>query len=659
MAMDFFSRQDQARKKTWLLAFYFLIAVALIVLALNGAFYLLVRYIQPEPLSLQQWLLEFNHWKYVTGFTVWIIFIVSATRIFFLRGGGAAVAKMAGATPIDVSSRDLHIRRLVNIAEEMAIASGVAMPELWVMTREDGINAFVAGYHPDQTVLVVTQGALDNLNRDELQGVVGHEFSHILNGDMRINVHLIGILAGILFIGQIGLWLIRHGFYAGEYSQSRRDNRVTLIVLLTGLVIAGIGYIGVFFGRLIKAAISREREYLADAASVQFTRNPQGLAGALWKIATHAQGAQLNGRHAEEMSHLCFGANAVEGMFARLSGWLSTHPPLETRIKAIAPGFVGGLYATKRADPALPDEVWDNRDLEQATLLRGLAPPLRRPAPAATPPPMPQPAPSALAATVGTVTPAGLDYAIRLRHAIPQTIHQQLHQPNGARAVMYALLLPPVGASLMRKQALRYIQTLENAELAKLSAQLEPLARPLGVKFRLPLADLALPALRSLTEPQKATFDKVCQALIKLDGKVSLLEFTLSAVLRSHLFPAPKAKAKFRNFQEVRDELCVLLSVVAHASAAPLAQREAVYLRNMQTFDRAAPPLLPVAQLGTQRLDQALQTLDCLPMMLKRNVITACADCVISDGMVEPVEMELLRAIADTLGCPMPPLPMA
>jgi Zn-dependent protease with chaperone function len=326
--MDFFYRQDQARRKTWLLVLYFILAVACIVIVVNtaayAAFYVVLRYLEiTSPVThvgMQGWLGS-HAWLYLSFITVGIIVGGSLYRLLKLADGGVSVALMVGARPLLSSSTTPADRVLVNVVEEMAIASGMPVPQLFVMETEASINAFVAGYRPTETVMVVTRGALDHLSRDELQGVVGHEFSHILNGDMRLNLRLLAVLAGILLIGKIGGVLMR-GAREGS-------GRAAIFAIIFGLVLYLIGYAGLFFGRVIKAAISRQREFLADASAVQFTRDSKGLAGALFKIDSMALSTQLHTAYAEDLSHMCISETLGQ------HGWLATHPPLHERIEAM------------------------------------------------------------------------------------------------------------------------------------------------------------------------------------------------------------------------------------------------------------------------------------------------------------------------------------
>ncbi|MFS8137654.1 MAG: M48 family metallopeptidase [Thermomonas sp.] len=314
--MNFFEHQAAARRTSSRLVILFGLAVVGIVLAVDLAAWIATRG-SPGMVA------------FTSVATLAVIALGSMYRISSLSGGGEPVALQMGGVPVPENTTDLDLRRLRNVIEEIAIASGVPVPKIYVLEHEDAINAFAAGYSPSDAVIAVTRGALDRLNRDELQGVIAHEFSHILNGDMRLNIRLIGILFGILMIGLIGRKILWHGRFSGRSKGAGAMFAAALVALI-------VGYIGLFFGRMIKAGVSRSRESLADASAVQFTRQSQGLAGALKKIGGLEAGSRLNNRgDAEEVSHMLFG----EGV--GFSGLFATHPPLLKRIQALEPGFRG------------------------------------------------------------------------------------------------------------------------------------------------------------------------------------------------------------------------------------------------------------------------------------------------------------------------------
>jgi Zn-dependent protease with chaperone function len=672
--MDFFAQQDKARRNTRWLMLYFLLAVGLIVLAVNiasyGMFLWFIDYDTKQFFIHSQdgyWLASLKYWFsiklwwQVAVLTVFIIGFSSAMRIFELRDGGEKIADMVKARHISSATQDPDERRLRNVTEEMAIASGVSMPKLYVMDNERGINAFVAGYKPGEAVLVVTKGCLEQLNRDQLQGVVGHEFSHILNGDMRLNIRLIGLLAGILMIGQIGMFLVRANVDINIHDRdAKRRGGGVLIAIVFGLMLAAIGYLGVFFGRLIKAGVSRQREFLADAAATQFTRDSRGLAGALLKIRKSAGGSALRDSHAEEMSHMCFGQSIKMRFF---STWLATHPPLEARIKALGKGYV--LYNEKGAaallqeeppsPPATPDAAPapSSPQFSIPQLAMGLDT-----LPSVTPaePPTPITNSTTLTNSIGNPTPAHLAYAEHLYKRLPDELLQQVHNTEGARVLVYALLFG--GNKAEREARAKILLRDESRELAKQVIAMRKQIEKLGPRVRLPLLDLSLPALKEQDTTRYQAFMLTVTKLIQADNRLSLFEYVVRTLLRKHLSKdaSRNVSVKYKSFDAVLPEIGILIAGMVQSAHMTTDKSNELYTRIMRSF--TAKNTEWQAPTSADQLDQALQKLARISPMFKKSLLNACADCVVADGQVKPSEVELLRAVAETLDCPMPPLVM-
>ncbi|KKL90380.1 hypothetical protein LCGC14_1905290, partial [marine sediment metagenome] len=472
----FFQRQASARRNTSLLVFLFLTAVVLITLAVCLVGYFTTRS-ETSGQPFQYWLVS-SHGLITAATVVVLIGMGSLIRWVDLAGGGSRVAKMVGARPIDPDTRDGDERKLRNIVEEMAIASGVPVPELYIMDNETGINAFVAGYTPGSAVMVVTHGAITQLTRDELQGVVGHEFSHIFNGDMRLNVRLIALLSGILMIGQIGSFLLHASFYSGGRTTARnRDGRAQALMGFLGIALFVIGYVGVFFGRLIQAAVSRQRETLADASSVQFTRNPDGIGGALFKIGLRSSYLDTTG-HANDMNHMCFGESAR----MKFTALLASHPPIEQRINAIQPGLLARLKSRLR-------DTEPGDDLRSATA---------GPRPAGTSGFAGSSSIQTLSESVGTISSKGEDFAIHLLQRLPSTFRNLLYTRAGAIQLCYAMLISELAEHTQAER----LGLLRNHSLfgaqPDLLAKLLPTLQGLGEAVRFPALELAMPALRKL-----------------------------------------------------------------------------------------------------------------------------------------------------------------
>jgi Zn-dependent protease with chaperone function len=646
--MDFFARQDQARKKTKLLVFYFVVAVICIIL-LNYIVGLVVltgaqsKLHQGDRYAPAPALVLWNPQIFLGAslLTLAIVSLGSIFKISQLAGGGSVVAESMGGRLISSNTTNPDERKLMNIVEEMAIASGVPMPKVYVMDDEDHINAFAAGHTPSDAAVAVTRNCMTKLTRDELQGVIGHEFSHILNGDMKLNIQLMGVLFGILCLATVGrvLLYVRSG-------NSRDKNPLPLI----GFALLIIGSVGVFFGRLIQAAISRQREFLADASSVQFTRNPAGLSGALQKLGGY--GSKMESPNAPDAGHLFFG-NAFSNAFA---GAFATHPPLEERIRAIDATWDGkfkrlvednpeNLFRREPARAPMPDAF--------RTVLGGVV----LGAENESRPPVIQS--HSVMPALGTPTPLHLEYAEKLRDSLPESVRAAVHEPLGATALIYALLLSPVEVTRANQLATlaKHLPPDIYGETVKLSSDISCAALP----ARLPMVNLALGALRELSPAQFSQFSKVLQWLIQSDGKMDLFEFVLQKIILRHLAPqfgaARPTVVQFYTIKPLVPDCIVVLSSLAHLSSSNAGKIEkafaagAPYLRSPED----EPTLLARDQCGLNQLDAALNRLAQAVPQIKKNLLDACVQVVGADGVIQESEAELLRAIADTLDCPMPP----
>jgi len=631
--MDFFVRQDRARRRTAWLVGYFTLGVILTVVAV----YVLVAVVFLRPESHQafadpQWLWQPGRFALVGGITLSIIGLGSLYRLIELASGGRVVAESLGGIRLPNEPRDTSERRLRNVVEEMALASGVTVPDIYLLPEEQGINAFAAGHTPDDAVIGVTRGCLHQLSRDELQGVIAHEFSHILNGDMRLNLRLMGVLFGLLCLALIGRILL--------HTRGRRNP-----LPLLGLGLLAIGGIGVFFGRLIKSAISRQREFLADAAAVQFTRNPGGLSGALKRIGGFNCGSRMQTARAEEAGHLFF-ANGLRSSWSRM---FATHPPLTERIRAIDPSFAGVLQkSTSGRSPTDDLAVAGLSTLPEHT---------RTPTPTRPPPSL---TPEGWLESAGQLDPELLARASKWWKSLPKPVHQAVHSPAGATHTVMGLLLSAVPR--YRDAQLKTIETRLDPEAAGSVAELAAAIETLPDGARLPIADLCLPALRELSPSDYETFKSLTQALIEEDREINLLEFALQKSLHRHLESrfgrVRRPHARHRTLKSVATECQTLLSVLSQvtSSNADIARK---------AFDEGAAALnLPAGTLqwqphgsqGLAEVECAIPALNEVVPLQKRNVLYACARTVLADRQVCPRELELLRAIADGLDCPIPPI---
>ena len=639
--MNFFSSQDTARRNTGRLLLLFGLAVISLVLLTNFLLLFVFGFFDPERYNsmtaLQAWQRAFDWQQFllISAGVVTIVTFGSLYKIIALSGGGARVAEMLDGKLLLDAGGDLNRKKLLNVVAEMAIASGTPRPPVYLID-EDGINAFAAGFNPGDAVIGVTRGAIEKLNREQLQGVIAHEFSHILNGDMRLNIRLIGILYGILLIGLIGYYILRGA------PRTRRSKDSGGIVAL-GLSLMVIGYAGTFFGNLIKAAVSRQREFLADASAVQFTRNPGGIAGALKRIGGDATGSIIENPDAVQISHAFF-SQAITTYF---SGLFATHPPLPVRIRRIEPDWDGKFDFSA---PAIPTAADNAAGAAQPSAAQKTAATIATVAAAMTS--------GSVVDSIGQPTAANIDYAHRLMQELPGVFADAVGNPFAARAVVYYLLLDR--DSDIRGRQLEHLRSaadkgiyIEAMRLAGASAAIRP-------EYRLTLIDLTLPGLRQLSKPQYRLFRDNLNVLIEMDGRVSLFEWSLRKIVLHHLDPVfgenRRAARGQLSLKQTATDCALLLSVLTYAGRPMDAGIEHVFAASREQLGLADLELLPKDRIGLDGLDNALDRLAQLKPLQKPRLLKACAAGIGADRQVTATEVELLRAISATLDCPMPPL---
>lgn len=642
MATDFFQRQDAARRSTkWLVVMFSLGVIGIVggTMLVAAAAVSGIQF-QQNPAGGSMGVAPEQIWLPIFAGVASLLLIAlgSLYKISQLSGGGTVVAERLGGRRVYPNANDLVEQRLLNVVEEMALASGVPVPPVYLLAEEEGINAFAAGYSPSDAVVAVTRGTAEHLSRDELQGVIAHEFSHVFNGDMRLNIRLIGLLHGILLLGLIGRIILRSG--AGSSRSRSNRNSGGGQIMLVGLAMIVLGYVGMLVGSLIKAAVSRQREYLADASAVQYTRNPAGLSGALKQIGAGKTGSKLQSPNASEASHMFFATGVWEG----LTGLTATHPPLEKRILAIEPTWDGKfpkpvvraadlvsgaaeVAGLAGAGPAAPGEAISPAEVEHSV------------------------------EHVGAPLNEHRAYVAELTSNLPPAIAEAVHDPFGARAVLFALLLD-------RDEEIRTLQLAaleEHADPAvvRLTRQLIPAMGQLDLRARLPLVDMAMPALRSMSPPQYQTFSTCFLHLVRADRRLGLFEWTLHRILLRHLRPQYEKTAappiSYYGLQRMGRPCSVLLSVLAYADQEH-DDPEGAFRRGAAHLPNVKIELLPRDQCGLEPLRDALDALTRVAVKQRRALVEACAACICADQEVSVAEAELFRGICDMLDCPMPPI---
>jgi len=631
--LNFFEHQDRARRQSRRLAVLFVLAVVVIVVAIDGVLLLVAGVGAREPgaeqLSLGQ-LLRANIPLLAAGAvtTTVVIGLASLFKITTLRSGGGQVARQLGGTLVDSDPRDARRRRLRNVVEEIALASGVPVPEIYVLEQEAGINAFAAGYSPSDAAVAVTRGALEKLDRNELQGVIAHEFSHILNGDMRINIRLMGALFGILLLALIGRRVMVHARFG-------RSDKNGAAVVLVAFGLMSIGYIGLFFGRWIKAALSRQREYLADASAVQFTRDPDGIAGALKKIAVYSDASYLNA-DSEEVSHMLFGSG-------RPMALLSTHPPLNDRIARVEPDFrpedLERLAASILAEQARDrkNEASGRKRAEREDT--GGAFDARR-----------------IFEQIGRPDWDRMLMAAALAASLPRDVRRAAHSTEWAPEVLFYTLLD--GAETLREQQLLIIaQRMGSDSESQVRALLQAAGLP-AAEQRLPLLEIAFPALkRRPPEFVKRVLDTV-KAVTRADGRIDVFEYLLARVISQYLWesynPDRVRLAGNRNLSDCREDALGVMAVLARHGQEDTESARAAFQAGCEALGFDSVDSLPDTDDWPARLDSALPALDRLKPSEKARLVDALAAVVSHDGRMLPSELELLRVTCDLIHVPLP-----
>lgn len=675
-ASNFFEDQDRARRRTGLLVFLFVLAVVLTVVA--SYFVIATAWMSlvdgesgtaggtpaMNPFGLPSFLLI------SFGITA-MIGIASLVKMSQLGGSGAKVAQMLGGTLVLPGSTDPDERKLLNIVEEMSIASGVPVPPVYVMNEETGINGFAAGTTLQNAVIAVTRGTMVHLSREELQGVIAHEYSHILNGDMRLNLRLIGSLFGLMMLGLLGRMIIE-GFARGGVRTSRRsgDSKdgggggAIVVIILAAIALYVVGSIGIFFGKLIKAAVSRQREFLADAAAVQFTRNPEGLANALRKIGGISGQGQLRSAKAEEASHMFF-ADGVKRMFS--GAMMATHPPLAERIRQINPTWDGSYLDVQEQGP-----LWQSGT---PAVERGRGPagsvPLPIPGmPGSGFPGMPRvgvPAmmiglsnPADVLSRAGRPDGAALEAAQLMLAQIPDAMRAMTKDGDGAQILALALIAAQGSAFGAVEREI--IRTFGGESAVTEAGKLRDQVLALGPAARLPMFELCLPALKSMDAMRRDALLKAVEALTLADQRISFGEFIYSKLLERHLsaMQPRRGATQFYSISGMMPGMPMLLSALAWAGQNSPEAARAAYESGMRSLEDGEVP--PMASRNDIRFAMAGGVLDRASQAtghVRQRVLSAVLKVAMHDHRLEVQEYELLRAVAELMEVPLPPLPVS
>ena len=632
--MNFFERQEQSRRTSRRLVVLFALAVLVVVAAVNAVVFFVFASAEGSRTgytpTLGEWMSAHPGTLLATTLVVvGIIGLASLYKTLVLGGGGGVVARSLGGVRVSPDTTDPQQRRLLNVVEEMSIASGVPMPEVYLLEQELGINAFAAGHNPANAAIGVTRGTLTSLNRAELQGVIAHEFSHILNGDMRLNIRLMGLLFGLLVIALIGRTVLR-------VTSGSSESKKAFPIVLVALAVLVIGYIGLFFGRLIQAAVSRSRESLADASAVQFTRDPTGLRNALLKIGASG-GSKISNPEVEEVAHMLF-APGMSRLFA-------THPAIEDRLKAIDPQFDAKDLDRARAQLVLASERARVEAAPKPSSAQKLESLINVPGAAA-----------AVAGLVGNPGTVHMQVARDIRKSLPDDIVAAGRHPDSARALLLGLAFD--SNTVVRERQQHYIAKQIGAQTADAIAQLQSAIDALEPEQRMPALFRTFPALRQLTREERLQLLSGLNGMLQREGHVSLQNYVLRKLAQVQLSDDlnPRARARQLPLNVVQKDIQVLFSVLAQHGHTDIESARRAYEVGVHHLLPRQRPSFESVQQWAPPLDLALSRLDQLAPIMKEQLVEALVKTVTHDQRLTLGEAELLRAVCATLHCPLPPL---
>jgi len=631
--VNFFEYQEQARRQSRWLVFLFILAVITIIVVIDVAILVAFGVMDAEQ---QQGLFNIQTLKAnlptLLGGAVLTAIVIAVASLFktaALSSGGGKVARDLGGVLVEADARDPLRRRLYNVVEEIALASGIAVPEIYVLEQESGINAFAAGFTPADAAVAVTRGALEKLSRNELQGVIAHEFSHIFNGDMRLNIRLMGALFGILMLSLIGRRVLHGSYYMGRSKNSNGG-----AIMLVAVAVTLVGYIGLFFGRWIKSAVSRQREDLADASAVQFTRDPDGIAGALKKIAVYSDASYLS-VESEEVSHMLFGDGEKMSMF-------STHPPMNKRIQRIDKSFrpedllqlASSIQRKQHAEAEQLNQEKRSKKRRSTGLFDA----------------------DNLVEQIGHPDFSRILMAAALAASIPEQISKAAHSSQWATEVLLYCLMDQ-DSEIRERQLLLVAQNMGSDSETRVRGLLEA-APELAREQRLPLLEISIPELKRRPPDHVSRVLATVKALSEVDGHTDIFEYLMAAIIAQHLWESMNPQSvrlsgKKLLKQLMADALDVIAILALNGHESTEGAKQAYRAgSNLLGADGKSP--MPVIGDWTHNLDKALPALDQLKPAEKEKLVNALIATVMADNRVAVAEMELLRVICLVIHVPLP-----
>jgi Zn-dependent protease with chaperone function len=677
--MDFQTHQDEAKQGTLKLVLLFGAGVLAIIALVSVLLTLLFGYSTKEfdPLP-----------AIAVAAPVTLIGVggASLVKTSQIRGGGGSyVATSMGGRPIDFNTLDPAEKQLSNVVEEIAIASGMAVPAVFVLDNEPGINAFAAGWSADNAAIGVTRGALQHLTRDELQGVIAHEFAHIRNGDTKLKTRIIGWVFGIAILTVLGRILLESLWFAPRRRSSKDDNGIVFAMMAAGIGLLIIGSVGTLFARMIQASVSRQRELLADASAVQFTRNPDGLGEALSKIGGMAGENKVRSAHAVEAGHLFFSSP--------LTSAFSSHPPLKTRISRLIPGWDGTFHepdlevasAAQAPNPShtagwgtssgqiLPGQASipgmpTNKALpfDPAILFGGVvaagaaqgptpAAPSNAAPPADASPPQAAGAQSYQPPHLDGPTDDHISYARQLLARIPEETQNYLHTRGGAVASVLGLLASD--EPNQRQKDLAYAARATGLEPTYLEAASDVISR-LDRPLQLPAIDIALHSIRETPWEFQETLRHTVVTIESSHPEHDLFRWMLRRVMLRHLEDQRDTGSSKQDLRlpDLEAEAVTVFAAIAWFNSSGPEYAPGAFTAALITSNLAPREIPAVESLPVEKVDAALELLSRLNLEGRRTFVSAATAIVAHDATTTADEAELIRVVADAVRLPVPPL---
>ena len=622
--MDFFEHQSRAKSKS----------VKLYVL-----FSFVVLFISFLVFSLLSWFIERSDrlgdlaWSpFFLISTLWVVCFliigISLSKIKELSGGGWVVAKALGGELITSSSQNPLKRRILNIVEEMAIASGVQVPPVYLL-KENSINAFAAGYSTEDAVIGVTIGCLEKLNREQLQGVMAHEFSHILNGDMRINIRMTGIIFGIVFIARAGQSIMdSHDdpFYPEEEGKSRW--------YLLGIGLYIIGILGAYLGAIIRSSVSRQREFLADASAVQFTRNAEGIVGALECIGGYSKGSRIWNPKSRQFCHMFFGPC--------MKNLMATHPPIEKRIRRIIPSWNKAFPNTNQISEG---KIFEKNNFKRNSFTGNQFE--RR-----------KPSKFEHTSVEGHKSRASSQKSIMhaqdLLKKIPRELTVQTQDSFGSNCLLFAMLLDP-HHSIQKKQ-ISLINHYTDSKISQHTQKIFPYLTSISCEEKLVLIEMAASKLSFLSPEQVKNFESVINMLIKEDKKFQLFEWSLLKLVNHKIKHIRTPNRQIHGRKQILSRLneCnIILSTLAHYGKDNEDPNLAYNVGFKHLSSNKKRKLINKKDCTFSKLDLAIDRLNDLNLRAKKKFLEACEITALHDKNICETETQIIRTVASSLGYPL------